>query len=283
MQTLAVALVLVSALLHATWNLLAKRSADPLAFMFAFTVVSLVLFALPAGVVLVRDPIPASGWPFIALTGVIHVGYFAALAASYRRGALSLTYPVSRGTGVLIVPLLAVALFDERPSLIGALGIATILVGLGVIGLASFRHDPAGRAGLGYALITGLTIAGYSLTDKAGVARVNPLIYVYCIFLFTALALAPYVLRRRRAALWAEWRHNRWAVLAGGVLPAATYVIVLSALRLADVSYVVPLRETSIVFGTLLGALVLGERIGRLRVAASAVIGVGAVAIAVAG
>lgn len=283
MQTLAVVLVLFSALLHATWNLLAKRSADPLAFMFAFTIVSLVLFAVPVGVTATRDPVPASGWPFIAATGVIHVGYFAALASAYRRGALSLTYPVSRGTGVLIVPLLAVAIFDERPSLVGALGIAAILAGLGVIGLASFRSDPARRAGLGYALLTGLTIAAYSLTDKAGVARVNPVIYVYCIFLFTALALAPYVLTQRRRAVLAEWRYNRWAVLAGGVLPPATYIIVLSALRLADVSYVVPLRETSIIFGTLLGALVLGERIGRVRVAASAVIGVGAVAIALAG
>jgi drug/metabolite transporter (DMT)-like permease len=283
MQTLAVVLVLFSALLHATWNLLAKRSADPLAFMFAFTIASIVLFAVPVAIVAVRDPVPASGWPFIALTGVIHVGYFAALASAYRRGALSLTYPVSRGTGVLIVPLLAVAIFDERPSLVGALGIGAILVGLGVIGFASLRTDPAGRAGLGYALLTGLTIAAYSLIDKAGVARVNPVIYVYCIFLFTALALAPYVLTQRRRAVLAEWRYNRWAVLAGGVLPPATYVIVLSALRLADVSYVVPLRETSIIFGTLLGALVLGERIGRVRVAASAVIGVGAVAIALAG
>lgn len=283
MQTLAVVLVLFSALLHATWNLLAKRSADPLAFMFAFTIVSLVLFAVPAAAVAVRDPVPASGWPFIAATGVIHVGYFAALASAYRRGALSLTYPVSRGTGVLIVPLLAVAIYDERPSLVGALGIAAILIGLGVIGVASFRSDPAGRAGLGYALLTGLTIAAYSLTDKAGVARVNPVIYVYCIFMFTALALAPYVLTQRRAAVLTEWRYNRWAVLVGGVLPPATYIIVLSALRLADVSYVVPLRETSIIFGTLLGALVLGERIGRVRVAASAVIGAGAVAIALAG
>jgi drug/metabolite transporter (DMT)-like permease len=283
MQLLAVALVLVSALLHATWNMLAKRSADPLAFMFAFNLVSLALFAIPTGVVLRYDPIPAAGWPFIIITGIVHVGYFSALAAAYRRGALSLTYPVSRGTGVLLVPLLAVAIFDERPTLVGALGIAVILGGLATIGWSSFGRDPAGRAGLGYALITGLTIATYSLIDKAGVARVNPLVYVYCMFAFITIALAPYVFSQRRVELAAEWRHNRPAVLIGGVLPMGAYVIVLTALRIADVSYVVPLRETSIIFGTVLGALVLGEHIGRVRVVASGMIGVGAIAIALAG
>lgn len=268
--------------------MLAKRSADPLAFIFAFNVVSVVVFAVPAAIVLQSNPIPANGVPFILATGALHVIYMFTLAAAYKYGALSLAYPVARGTGVLLVPTLAVPLFSEAPTFAGSLGIIAILAGL----LAMAMPDRTGvlsgsmperRKGLLYAFITGLAIAAYSLVDKGGVARVHPMVYVYGIFLLATIGMAPIVLAQRAGAVLHEWRHNRMAVLAGGVLPLGTYLIVLVAMQLAAVSYVVPLRETSIIFSTLLGGLVLKEHVSRLRIVASALIAGGVLAIAIGG
>jgi drug/metabolite transporter (DMT)-like permease len=288
MSALAVGLVLFSALLHAAWNMLAKRSADPLAFIFTINAVAVVIFAVPAGLVLYRNPIPADGLPFIIATGVIHIIYMLTLAAAYRHGALSLTYPIARGTGVLLVPVLAVPLLNEQPTAAGVAGIGAILVGL----LAMAVPDRVGsvvalvgnrKKGVLYAFATGLTIAAYSLVDKEGVARVHPMVYVYAIFLIATIGMAPIVLRQRMAEVRHEWTHNRLAVYVGGVLPLGTYLIVLLALQLAAVSYVVPLRETSIVFSTILGGLVLREYISPLRVVASVTIAGGVLAIAIGG
>jgi drug/metabolite transporter (DMT)-like permease len=288
MSAIAVVLVIFSALLHASWNMLAKRSADPLAFIFAFNVVSIVVFAVPAGIVLSRHPIPADGWPFIAATGLLHIVYMLTLAAAYQHGALSLTYPIARGTGVLLVPILAVPLLNEQPTIGGSIGIAAILVGLVAIAKPSKVVDTitvAGnpRRGMLFAFITGLTIAAYSIVDKEGVTRVHPMVYVYAIFLIATIGMAPIVLSRRRHAVRNEWNTNRIAVLVGGILPLGTYLIILLAMRIAAVSYIVPLRETSIVFSTLLGVLVLKEQISRARIAASACIAAGVLAIAIAG
>jgi uncharacterized membrane protein len=267
---------------------MAKRASDPLAFMFAFNLVSIVLFAVPAAVVYTRHPIPAEGLPYLLATGCVHVVYFSALAAAYANGALSLAYPVSRGTSVLLVPLLAMPLLGERPTPVAAAGIASILLGLLTVGILGARRRlstevATGQRGLFFALLTGLAIATYSLIDKVGVSHIHPFIYVYGIFLLLTIGLAPYVLLKRREKVMYEWRHNRRSVVLGGILPMATYVIVLTAMRLSNVSYVVPLRETSIIFATLLGVLVLGERVDGARISGAALIAAGVIAIALGG
>lgn len=285
---LAVALVLVSACMHATWNVLAKRSADPLAFMTAFSVAALVMYAAPTALMLARHGLPAAGVPFLLASGVLQMVYVFCLAAAYANGALSLAYPVARGTGVLLVPLLAVPLLGEQPSRVAFGGVGLILLGLVTITVLAARRRAAaelatGRRGLIFALLTGLCIASYSLVDKRGVAYVQPLIYVYGLIALETLGVAPYVLLRRRAALAREWRLNRPAVLVGGALNLGTYLIVLAALRLSNVSYIVPLRETSIVFATLLGVVVLRERVGWLRLTGCGIVAAGVLAIALGG
>lgn len=286
MSAVAIGLVLFSALLHASWNMLAKRSADPLAFIFGFNLISSILFAVPAAIMFVLHPVPASGWPFMATTGTLHVVYMFLLAAAYKHGAFSLAYPVARGTGVFLVPILAIPIFGERPTIAGALGILGVLAGLVAMAIPDrLAGEIAGsnRKGVLFAFLTGLAIAGYSLVDKGGVDRVHPVIYVYVIFLICTIGMAPYVLMRKRQAVVEEWKVNRAALLVGGVLPIATYLIVLLAMQLAAVSYVVPLRETSIVFGTVLGALILKEQVSRRRMIASVAIVAGVLAIAIGG
>lgn len=289
-SALAVGLVLISAVMHATWNVLAKRSADPLAFLFAIGVAGVALYTVPALVILQQEGLAVEGLPFLVASGFLQFVYVLTLAAAYRHGALSLAYPVARGTGVLLVPLLAIPLLGEQPTALAFVGIGTIVAGLLLINVLGARDRVAaeierGRRGLLFAFLTGLTITAYSLIDKAGVARIHPLLYVYGIVLIEIAILAPYVLSRRRALLIGIWMSDRRAVLLAGLLNVSTYLIVLAALRIggSNVGYVVPLRETSIVVATLLGVFVLHERIGWVRLAGCGCIALGVLLIALGG
>lgn len=286
----AVGLVLISAMMHATWNVLAKRSADPLAFLFAISGIGLVIYAAPVAVVLADEGVSSRVIPFLLVSGTLEMAYTLFLAAAYRNGALSLTYPIARGTGVVLVPLLAIPLLDERPTKVALAGIATILLGFITISVLGARDRVAeevahGRRGLMFALLTGLTIASYSLIDKAGVKYANPLVYVYGLIGLQTLLLLPYIVARRRGAVVAAWHTSRNAVIVGGILHIGTYLIVLAAMKVSGskIGYIVPLRETSIVFATLLGVLILKERIGNIRIAGSVLIAIGVLAIALGG
>ena len=288
METVAVLLVLCSAVMHATWNMLARRSIDPFAFFFCFNVAAVIIWAPPALVMLLRHPVEPVELLLIFGSGMLQVAYFFTLASAYRRGGLSLVYPIARGTGVALVPASAVVLFDERPSLVAALGVAAVLGGLALIGWdaslevkAAIDAPIAGAAA--FALTTGLIIATYSLVDKYGVSRIHPIVYGYGLIVVTAGFYAPIVLLRRRATALAEWRAGKTAILAGGVLSLGTYLLVLAAFRTANVGYVVPLRETSIVFGLILSIIALSEPVRRLRVLAALAIASGAVAISIGG
>ncbi len=288
--TVAVGLVLISAVMHATWNVLAKRSADPLAFLFAISGLGLIIYAVPVVYVVADEGISSKVVPFLLVSGTLEMAYTLFLAAAYRNGALSLTYPIARGTGVVLVPLLAIPLLDERPTAIAVGGIVTILLGFVIVSVLGARDRVAeevahGRRGIIFALLTGLTIASYSLIDKAGVQYANPLIYVYGLIGLQTLLLLPYIVATRRTAVAAAWKTSRRALIAGGFLHIGTYLIVLAAMKVSgsQVGYIVPLRETSIVFATLLGVVILKERIGNIRIAGSALIAAGVLAIALGG
>ena len=288
MQSAAIGLVLLSAFFHSIWNLLAKRSSDPLAFIFSFHLISIVVYGVPAFIALRAHPFPLAGLPFVLVSTAFEITYYLSLAEAYRHGALALTYPITRGTGLFLVAILAVPIYGEQPSIAGACGIAGILMALAIIGVDSLRFQrssgqPAARRGILFALAAGCGVASYSLTDKAGVGHVYPLVYVYSIFLISAVILAPLVLLRHRESFVHEWTVNRRTVLLGGILPFGVYFIVLAALRLSNVSYVVPLREVSILFGTLLGVVVLHERLRRWQALASVLIVTGVLAIALGG
>ena len=290
MTGVAVGLVLVSALMHASWNLLTKRSVDPLAFLFAHGLVAGVVYLIPALVMLDRHGLPVEGLPYLIVSGVVESIYLFALAAAYRHGALSLAYPIARGTGVLLVPLLAIPLLDERPTAVAFAGIGAILTGIITINVIGARSRVGaelehGRRGILFALLTGVSIATYSLIDKVGVGYIHPVVYAYGLEVMMTICVAPYILARRRAVVAEVWRTTRGAVIAAGIMNLGTYLIILFAMSLdgANVSYIVPLRETSIVFATILGVVVLKEQIGRMRVLGSATIALGVLLIAFGG
>ena len=279
MSGLALGIVLLAALLHAGWNLLAKKSRNKMAFIWWFVMIAVIgyvpmfLSFLPG-----FDPTPA-GWACIVATGILHALYFWFMGGAYERGDLSLVYPLFRGSGPLFVPVLAVILLHERLALSGVIGIALVVLGIYVIHLKAFTIDSfleplramRGSASL-WALCTGGTIAGYSLVDKVGVSLVYPPVYIYLMFLISLLLLSPYMLLKERAALKIEWQVNRGAILIDGFLVLFTYLIILFAFKLSKVSYVVAAREVSIVFSALLGILWLKEAHAPQKIAGSVLI-----------
>jgi drug/metabolite transporter (DMT)-like permease len=285
-SALALGLVLLSAAMHAGWNALVKRSGDGHAFIWCFLIASLLIYAAPVAVLLARHPPGRDGLPFIAASGTVHIAYYTLLSRAYRGADLSLAYPVARGTGVLLAPLLAVPIYGDRPTPPAWLGIATILAGIlwlyAPVLRASVQRFGLGQILSGPPILTGLTIATYSLIDAGGARRVHPVIYLYLTMTIVVAALAPHMLRQRRAAVAAAQRHRR-SVLLAGIASFATYVIVLTALRLAPVSYVIPIREVSIVFAAIIGARHLGEGLSRSRAAACALVTAGVLLIGIGG
>jgi drug/metabolite transporter (DMT)-like permease len=280
----AIALVVCAAVLHATWNALAKRAENQFAFLWS-SVSLATLLLLPLG--LWRLPDEGSrmdGLPFVASSVGIHALYFWALGRSYRYGDFSRVYPMARGLGVALVPLIALPVFGERLSWLGSLGI-----GLVVLGIAGLSRSPAAArsagggigAGTVWAIVTGLTIASYSLVDKAGVARLHPMPYIALMGLGLSVVLSPIVLADRHALVH-EWRRRWRTIVVASAMNLTSYLLVLFAFRLSKVGYVVASRELSILFSAFIGSLWLGE--GRLapRLAGASVVLAGVICVALA-
>jgi drug/metabolite transporter (DMT)-like permease len=286
MRTDALLLVLAAAAIHATWNALTKRAQDQLAFLWS-SVSLATLVLLPAGwALLPPEGVPGAAWPFLVATSVIHAVYFYVLGRAYGSGEFSLVYPIARGLGVALVPLAAFFFLDERPSPLGALGVLLVVAGIVGINLSSAGLTSAGlsslmSAGTGWALVTGLSIAAYSLVDKAGVARLHPVPYIAILGVGMSLLLVPAMVRRR-VALAREWQTTWRAILVASTLNLTSYLLVLFAFRLSKAGYVVAAREISIVLSVVIGRLWFGERGLGARFAAASLVLAGVICVALA-
>jgi drug/metabolite transporter (DMT)-like permease len=286
MPATALVLVLTAALFHSCWNALTKNARDQFAFLCLAVAVASVLFlpvtlwALPPG------GVPLAAWPFVVATIALHALYFYALGRSYRSGEFSLVYPLARGLGVGLVPVFAALWLDERPSAVGALGIALVAVGIVAlqwVGRPAAAVGARGRlgAGTGWALLTGLTIAAYALVDKAGVSRLHPVPYIGLMFAGSLLLLLPAAFadgRRFRREWTANWR----AILVASAMTLTAYLLVLFAFRLSKAGYVVAAREVSIVVSVVIGRLWFGERRLVARLAGATLVLAGVVCLAFA-
>jgi drug/metabolite transporter (DMT)-like permease len=268
--------VLGAGFLHALWNALLKSAAgDPMldtALVVAGTTVACVPL-LP----LVPPP-PREAWPFALASMAIHFVYYLMLTAAYRRGDLSFAYPLMRGVAPLIVTVLGVAFLDEhlRPAMLA--GIALISAGILTIAwLASGRHT---LAAAGFALGNAAVIAVYTLIDGAG-ARAAGSAWSYAVWLMCLEGvpfLAWIVWKRGRPSVDYLLRRWRRGVLAG-VASFGAYAIALWAMTRAPVAVVAALREVSVVFAALMGALFLKETFGWRRLAGAVGVAVGVAAL----
>ena len=289
MTGLSLGLILLSSLAHATWNFLLKRSVDKEVFVWWLLVAATVLLAPLGGVLLWLYPIQSPGWWLVLGTIVLHILYFVLLGRGYAAGDLSLVYPIARGMGPMLVPVLAVLILHESVGMLAIIGIATIVVGIYVVSwwgnFSSIYRQPLAilkNKGTRYALLTGLTIAIYALLDKRGVAHVQPFLYMYLMTIGSAVGLAPYILRKRGlAAVRKAFALISGALAVAGILTFLAYGLVLTAMSFSRVSYVAPAREVGIVIGVLLGVFILKEPFGVGRLLGSVLIVLGLILIAI--
>lgn len=290
MTAAAFALVIGSAFMHATWNLLLKRSGRKVAFIWSLGLVASLGLLIPAVVIGIRDGIGEKALAYGAASGVLHGLYGVALARGYHLGDLSKVYPIARGMGPALVPVGAVLLLDESISLIAAVGIALVVVGIYAVhlenGLLSEARHPLRllmAPETQMALLTGVLIASYSIVDKAALDYLSPVTLNLFSMGGHMLILTPLALYIGGfASIRDEWRENGRSALAAGVLAPVGYLMVLAALTTSRISYVAPAREIGIVLGAAMGVLLLREGYGPARVGGAALIVAGVVALAVA-
>ena len=298
MTAFALTLVLIAAVLHATWNLCAKRAGGGLPFVWLVgAVICTCYLPILIGYFIWRTPsLTSQQLLWIAGSGVLKTAYSLFLQRAYRTGDFSLIYPLARGTGPLLSTIAAIVLLGERPT-------ALAIAGGGVIVLAIFfvtggfelprlfftapsetesaaRHRAAVLA-LNYGLLSGVLIAAYTIWDRRGVHQleISPLLYdagtAYVVLAF----VTPFAIPR-----WHEvkrhWREHKRFVFGTALLSPLAYVLVLTAMTFTPVSYVAPAREVSIVIGAFIGARYLKESEGRRRLWAAAAMTLGVIALA---
>jgi drug/metabolite transporter (DMT)-like permease len=282
----ALALVLAAALAHATWNFFLKRARGGAGFMTLVALVAAVIWApLAAGQWIYQgyEFRLAHLWPIVASAGV-HTVYFILLDRGYRHGDLSVVYPLARATGPVLTICAAMLLLGERPGALALAGAALVIIGAYLLTGNPLRLFSRRRPkGAGFALLTGCTIALYTVIDKIAVAHylIPPIVFDWACLALRFFMLLPLAAWRAPDALRESWRvDRRWIVLVAILSPLA-YILVLTAMVFTPVSYVAPARELSILFAALMGAHFLKEADAARRLVAAALIVVGIAGLAI--
>ena len=286
----ALALVVLAGLIHALWNIAAKKAGGDSRFAFFTAMVMAVVWA-PLGLWLGWQHVGDWGqreWSLVAASGIIHVAYYVVLLRGYRKSDLTVVYPLARGSGPMLSSLVAIVFLGEQVSALGLGGIVGVVLGVFLIaggpGLIRRSHDPAQRLrvlkGMRYGLLTGVFIASYTVVDgyAVKVALMSPILVDYFGNFVRLVFLAPVVLRDLPAArsLWrTQWRY----ALLVGVISPISYVMVLYAMQIAPLSHVAPAREVSMLFAALIGGHLLGEGDRLARISGAALIGMGVIAL----
>ncbi|GHO78453.1 hypothetical protein KSD_62240 [Ktedonobacter sp. SOSP1-85] len=269
-------LVLVAAFLHASWNFLAKRAGNSKGFVWLFNVLASIIYVPVLSYVLFAGHTSFS-WVQVGFalgSSCLHLAYFLFLQRGYETGDLSLSYPLARGTGPLLSTLFAIAIFNERPAVGALVGIALLIVGIVFLVGNPLRIFAEGkRRAILYALITGVFIAIYTLWDKEAVSTLHtsPLLMMEFPSIVMAVLLLPASLKH-----WGQvketWRSQRLEVLGVAILSPLAYLLILFVLISNPVSQVAPLRESSVLIGTLMGTRLLAEKQGARRIVSAALI-----------
>lgn len=257
------ALVLLAAVAHAAWNGWLKKSSPDFIGLAAISTGWLIVGGI--ALLFVAPPAPSS-WPYLAATTIVHLAYTGLLVSAYQHGELSLTYPIARGTGPVLVALAAPIFLGEQLAAPDLIAVALIIPGILVIGLAGVGSLVRNRHAILLSLATGVAIALYTLIDAAG-ARSGPSPHSYSAWLFvlsaSSLLLVTCYLHRSATLTLLKPHLRRGAFV--GILSALAYMIVLWAMTVAPVALVAAVRETSILFAALIGWRLLGEKISGLR------------------
>ena len=285
METFVVVAVLFGALLHAGWNTLVKSGDDKeldVALVHALGALACLPLLAFTGLP------PREAWPYIGASLVIHVAYYITLTGAYQHGDLGATYPIMRGSAPMLVALGSATVLGEPLSAPAWIGVCAITLGVLLVGLARPAQALHHKRAIAFALANACVIASYTFVDGSGVrvataAGSTAAAYVVLLFVLDGLPYPALVAWRRgaagRAAMWAYARRRWLLAMLGGLASIGSYWIALWAMTRAPVAAVSALRETSVLFATVLSVLVLKERFGLQRVLGAAVIVGGVVAL----
>jgi drug/metabolite transporter (DMT)-like permease len=284
MTILALSLVLLAALTHASWNIYAKVAAESRHFVWLFSAGSVLIYGpVVIAVLIVERPVfEVRHWLALAATSVLHLLYSLSLQTGYRHSDLSVVYPIARGTGPLLSFIGAGLLLGEALTAQAVAGLTLIVGGILLVAGLIGQHRRAPGVGVFYGLLTGALIAAYTLNDgwAVKVLLISPFVIDFTGNLFRMAVLAPRAWRdRARVAL--EARTYRKPVIVVSVLGPLGYILVLFAMRLAPISHVAPARELSTLVGAWFGSRLLREDSGPWRIVGAALIVAGVISLAI--
>lgn len=293
MSSTALSLVLLAGLIHALWNIAAKKAGGDVRFV-GLTALFMAIIWAPVGWWFARGTVNEWGiteWGLTALSGILHVLYFITLLRGYRKADLTVVYPIARGSGPLISAFIAIVFLDEILSFIGGLGILAVVIGVffiaggpKILRLMRLPHDerhaPEHRRiykGLSYGFLTGIFIAAYTVLDAymVKILLISPILIDY-FGNFTRIAILIPALLRDVSSTLASWRQEwKYALIVATISPIS-YVLVLYAVQSAPISHVAPAREVSMLFAALIGGHLFdeGDRVPRILGAICIAIGV---------
>lgn len=264
MSTLTFLLVLASALLHASWNLVAKKYAGNysmiyLSFCFSSVVTGLLSIPYLKDVEITQTPIF-----LLLITGVLHAIYGFVLTFTYKNGDISTLYPIVRGSGIAGAVLLALMFLSEKISPQSGTGVFLVISGIATLSYRRNRNETSLK-GILLALTCGAFIMSYTIADKLLVTDIHPIPVLAASQTISALIFLPYVLTKRRTELKMTLKTLWLPVLVISIVATSSYLIILYVMQIAPVSKIVAVREASVVFGAIAGYVILKEDFSRLR------------------
>ena len=266
MQTFVFCIVLFAAFMHAFWNFAAKKvSGNFTVFWYGHFTVSIVFLALTVYLLATRG-FNREGLPFLLISAAAHLVYYITFLYTYSKSDISSVYPISRGTGVAGTSILSYFLFHETISPLAAIGIASVFSGILLIGFSSYKSQRLDKKTFFVAFLAGISIVIYSLTDNQGVARINPIIYLNLINLLALTPLAALGNRGGFKKTFPVFKANFKYAMIIGFGSVVTYLIILFAMTLERASYIVSVREFSVVIASFLGFVFLKEKPGVLKI-----------------
>lgn len=291
MSALAIALVLISALFHALRSLFTKASGDKQIFLWLYSIFALLFYSPLFFYFLYRVGITHPvAYAWCVGSGFIHFIYWLFLTNSYQKGDLSLVYPITRSSPALVL-VIAVLFLGEQVSIQGVCGILLVAIGVYIISMKRISADEllepiksiANDRSTRFAFLTLLSVAFYSIVDKLAVTHIHPILFTFIHLLCGMCYYTPYILLTKHAdMIKKEWRAGLRRIIASGVLGIFGYMLILISFTIERVSYIVGLRQTSIVFAVLMGSHFLKEKHQGIRLTGSLIICAGGFLISLA-
>ncbi|MCX8095821.1 MAG: EamA family transporter [Caldisericia bacterium] len=289
MEIFSLSLVVISALIHSTWNFFFKKSKDQVIFIFWAKIFQILIYFPIVIYLLSRFGLNEKGIPPIIGSGLVHFFYWLFISLAYKYGDLSLVYPVARSSPLLIA-LFSFLIFGEKITIFGFFGILLIIIGIFFISSGNFdfrnflKIFNKENKGLIFALLCLIAITFHSLIDRVGAKYVNSIIYVYLFEIISLSLFAPYVLIiKKRRDILKILKDEKIKIFYTAISIILSYSIIIYVMNLSKLSYIVSVREIGVIFSVLLGTIFLKEKYGFIRFISSILIFSGIFLISVLG